>query len=246
MKYWKTGEVSKQRNISTRTLRYYDQINLLTPSFKDEYGKRYYSEEDLLKLEKILLLKSLSMPLDDIQMFLEKITYKQLLIAHYNHLQTQLAQLEKSVAHTSTLINMLSLDKELSWEKVIELVENSKTSSKKWIDFFDADEINLIKDSLPNLSNNDVLTQHYINIVKNIEQCIASNIEPNSVEGLEIARKLIDLTNETFQGNEQLAEKFWEVRNLPAEQTGLFPISKEVLQFAEQCINYNDMKERHK
>lgn len=245
MKYWTTGEVSKQRKISTRTLRYYDQINLITPSFKDEYGKRFYSEDDLLKLEKILLLKSLSMPLEDIQMFLEKITYKQLFVAHYNHLQSQLTQLEKSLAHTSTLINMLSLDKELSWEKVIELVDISETSSKKWIDFFDEDELNILKDSLPNLSKNDVLTQHYINIVKHIEQCISSNIEPNSDEGLEIARKLIDLSIKTFQGNEQLAEKFWEVRNLPAEQTGLFPISKEVLQFVEQCINYNDKKERY-
>ena len=47
MKRWTTGEVSKQRNISIRTLRYYDQIDLLTPSFKDDNGKRYYSEDDL-------------------------------------------------------------------------------------------------------------------------------------------------------------------------------------------------------
>ncbi|MBZ9537062.1 MerR family DNA-binding transcriptional regulator, partial [Cytobacillus oceanisediminis] len=47
MKRWSIGEVSRQRNLSKRTLRYYDQIKLLTPSFKDEYGRRFYSEEDL-------------------------------------------------------------------------------------------------------------------------------------------------------------------------------------------------------
>ena len=59
------GQVSKQFNISVRTLRYYDQIELLAPSFKDENGRRYYSEADLFTLEKITLLKSLMLPLED-------------------------------------------------------------------------------------------------------------------------------------------------------------------------------------
>ena len=63
LKRWTIGEVAKQRDISVRTLRYYDQINLLQPSFKDKSGKRYYSEDDLFSLEKILILKSISLPL---------------------------------------------------------------------------------------------------------------------------------------------------------------------------------------
>lgn len=49
---WTTGEVAKLRNIYVRTLRYFDQIDLLNPSIKDENGKRFYAEEDLFKLEK--------------------------------------------------------------------------------------------------------------------------------------------------------------------------------------------------
>jgi len=71
MKHWTTGEVSKQRNISIRTLRYSDQINLLTPSFKEDNGRRYYSEKDLFKLEKIIVLKSLSLPLENIRDLLD-------------------------------------------------------------------------------------------------------------------------------------------------------------------------------
>ena len=70
LKRWTIGEVAKQRDISVRTLRYYDQINLLKPSFKDKSGKRSYSEEDLFSLEKILILKSISLPLDDIRKLL--------------------------------------------------------------------------------------------------------------------------------------------------------------------------------
>src|SRR5690606_5955277 len=111
MKRWTTGEVAKQRNISVRTLRYYDQINLLNPSFRDDNGKRYYSEEDLFQLEKIIILKSLSLPLEDIRHILEKLSYKQVLISHYNYLQEQLSKLQTSISNTASLINIINLEK---------------------------------------------------------------------------------------------------------------------------------------
>ena len=239
MKYWSTGEISKQRNISNRTLRYYDQINLLTPSYKDKYGKRFYSEEDLLKLEKILILKSLSMPLEDIQHLLEKLTYKQILIAHYNYLQNQLSQLEMSISNTSTLINMVTLEETLSWEKVVDLIRLSEsTSTKKWMDFFNEEEKVYLKNILPNFSGNDPVIEQYIAILKKIESCLALSIQPDSVEGQEIAMKLLALSKETFQGDTTLENKFWEIRKLPSEETGLFPISNEVLNFVEKSIDF--------
>ena len=40
MIYLSTGELSKQLNISVRTIRYYDQIGLIKPSKKAAGGKR--------------------------------------------------------------------------------------------------------------------------------------------------------------------------------------------------------------
>ncbi|MER1957005.1 MAG: MerR family transcriptional regulator [Solibacillus sp.] len=238
MNYWSTGEVSKQRNISNRTLRYYDQIKLLTPSYKDDYGKRYYSEEDLFKLEKILILKSLSLPLEDIQHLLDQLSYKQILISHYNHLQRQLTELETSISNTSTLINLVSLEETLSWEKLVELIDQSKQSEKKWMDFFNDDEKVHLENNLPNLSENDYLTAQYINLIKKIESCITLTIPPESVEGYQIAMNLTALSKETFKGDAQLENKFWEIRKLSSEETGLFPISNEVLEFVERSMDF--------
>ena len=238
MKKWTTGEIAKQRNISVRTLRYYDQINLLKPSYKDEHGKRYYSEEDLFKLEKILILKSLSLPLKDIRKVLEKLSYKQILISHYNYLQEQISNLQTSISNTSSLINLIDLEGSLSWERVSELVQKSQKSSKKWMDYFQDCELAILQENIPNLSDNNDTTQQYISLIRQIEWCFEHNIEAESDEGIQIATKLIDLSNDTFQGDEELIEKFWEVRKLPAEQTGLYPISEDVLEFVERCITY--------
>ncbi|RKQ29338.1 MerR family transcriptional regulator [Oceanobacillus halophilus] len=238
MKRWTTGEVAKQRNISVRTLRYYDQIQLLTPSFKDDHGKRFYSEDDLFKLEKIIILKSLSLPLEDIRMILDKLTYKQILTSHYNYLQEELSKLQTSISHTASLINMIDLEESLSWERVSEMVQNSRKNAKKWMDYFPEEEKAILQESLPNLSNNDKTIQKYIGLLRRMEWCIQHNITPESDEGAQIASELIEVSNESFQEDNNLMEKFWEVRKLPAEETGLYPISEEVLEFAERCIAY--------
>ena len=244
MKRWTTGEVSKQRNISMRTLRYYDQINLLTPSFKDENGKRYYSEEDLFKLEKIIILKSLSLPLEEIRILLDKLTYKQILISHFNHLQEQLSKLQTSIANTTSLINMIDVEHNLSWEHISKLVQRSQTTAKKWIDYFQEDDKVLLQNIIPSISHNDENTHQYIVLLNQIESYIEQGIQAESLEGIEIAKKLIKLSDETFQGNDNLIEQFWEVRKLPVEETGLYPIPKDVLEFVERCIEYASANQR--
>lgn len=221
-----------------RTLRYYDQINLLTPSFKDEYGKRYYSEEDLFKLEKIIILKSLSLPLEEIRLLLDKLSYKQILISHYNHLQEQLSKLQTSIANTTSLINMIDVEQNLSWEHISKIVQRSQSTPKKWIDYFQDDEKILLQNIIPSLSHNDEITHQYIVLLNQIESYIKQGIQAESKQGVEIARKLIMLSDKTFQGDDNLIEKFWEVRKLPDEETGLYPISKDVLGFVERCIEY--------
>lgn len=244
MNRWTTGKVSKQSNISVRTLRYYDQIGLLTPSFKDDNGRRYYSEEDLFTLEKITLLKSLSLPLEDIQHLLNKLSLRHILIAHHNHLQEQLASLQTSIGNTTSLINMIDLEGSLSWEKLSSLVRTSQTSSRKWVDYFEDDEQQFLKQALPNLSNSDRTTQQYISLLRRIEWCLDHSIEPESEEGYKIASNLIEVSHETFGGDEELMDKFWAVRKKPAEESGLYPVSEEVLDFVERCIAYAMEKEQ--
>jgi DNA-binding transcriptional MerR regulator len=48
------GKVASETNLTVRTLRYYDEIHLLKPSHVAESGYRYYSKEDVLKLQRIL------------------------------------------------------------------------------------------------------------------------------------------------------------------------------------------------
>ena len=63
---WRIGEVSARTGLTTRTLRYYEELGLLRPSERLVSGHRIYANEDLQRLYRISLLRQLGLPLSDI------------------------------------------------------------------------------------------------------------------------------------------------------------------------------------
>ena len=63
----KISELAKLSGITVRTLRYYDEIELLKPSETTEAGYRMYSSEDLERLQQILFFRELDFPLNEIK-----------------------------------------------------------------------------------------------------------------------------------------------------------------------------------
>ena len=53
------SELSRQMNISTRALRYYEQVGLIESVKKDGYAYRTYDEATVVRLQQILVLRKL-------------------------------------------------------------------------------------------------------------------------------------------------------------------------------------------
>lgn len=68
----KVNEVSKLIGVSKRTLQYYDEIGLLTPTKDKASGYRFYTDADIEKLWNILLFKEFGYQLSEIKDFYEK------------------------------------------------------------------------------------------------------------------------------------------------------------------------------
>lgn len=68
MEYLSIGKISKLSNLSIRTLRYYDEVNLFKPEYINEKNNyRYYSVQQLFYLETIKQLRKLNIPINDIR-----------------------------------------------------------------------------------------------------------------------------------------------------------------------------------
>jgi DNA-binding transcriptional MerR regulator len=69
----KIGEFARVGQVSIATLRHYDQCGLLKPNALDpDTGYRYYSLDQLARLNRILALKDLGFPLEQIARLLEE------------------------------------------------------------------------------------------------------------------------------------------------------------------------------
>ena len=64
-------EVSKLSGVSIRTLHYYDSIGLLRPATTTESGYRLYDDQNLERLQYILLFRELQFPLKEIGRILD-------------------------------------------------------------------------------------------------------------------------------------------------------------------------------
>jgi len=69
----KIGDLSKLSRVSVKTLRYYDEVGLLRPAQVDRFtGYRYYSFDQLPRLNRILALKDLGFSLEQIAQLLSE------------------------------------------------------------------------------------------------------------------------------------------------------------------------------
>jgi DNA-binding transcriptional MerR regulator len=93
-------EIADLAGITPRTLRYYDQLGILEPAKIGDNGYRYYDRSSLLRLQQVLFLKELDIPLKEIQLVLNQPGFNplQVLLGHRQALKNQIERLKKLLA----------------------------------------------------------------------------------------------------------------------------------------------------
>lgn len=61
------GEVAERTGLSLRTIRYYGEVELVTPSSRTEGGFRLYTDADVAKLELIKQMKPLGYSIEEMR-----------------------------------------------------------------------------------------------------------------------------------------------------------------------------------
>ena len=143
MKYYKTGQFAKMANVSERTIRYYDKIGLLKPSFIMENGYRQYSEKDFIKLQKIIALKHLGFTIEDI---FPVVNNNQNI---KESLDLQISLINSKIAHLQVLKDALQTSSrqienhDFDWKNLISLVQMTNDDSKIVEQYMDSNNLNV-------------------------------------------------------------------------------------------------------
>ncbi len=114
--------------VTSRTLRHYDAIGLLKPAFTDHAGRRHYEQDELLRLQQILLLRDLGLSLETIRQVLDAQSEQDTIGALHRHREwlanerRRLARLIKTVGAT---IDNLEKGGDMAAEKLFEGFEHN-------------------------------------------------------------------------------------------------------------------------
>ncbi|MET0439245.1 MAG: MerR family transcriptional regulator [Devosia sp.] len=102
MKTYTVQQLAVLAGVSVRTLHHYDEIGLLKPAFTGENRYRYYGEEELLRLQQILIHRALDIPLAEISAMLDAPDFDRLAV-----LREQRARLESEAQRFAGMVRTI-------------------------------------------------------------------------------------------------------------------------------------------
>lgn len=120
---WSINEVARMSNVTSRTLRHYDAIGLLPPAWTDHGGRRHYDEEQLLRLQQILLLRNLGLGLDSIAEVLDAQSEQStvaVLQRHHEWLLSERRRVSRLLRTVENTIRSLEKGGDMAAEKLFE------------------------------------------------------------------------------------------------------------------------------
>ncbi|CAN5138097.1 TipAS antibiotic-recognition domain-containing protein [soil metagenome] len=117
--HWSIQQIAKLAGTTSRTLRHYGDIGLLSPSRVGGNGYRYYDADALLRLQHILLLRELGLGLPAIAASLEG-DDAPVLGAHLRWLESERRRIDRQIASVATTIKKLHEGEELMAEDMFD------------------------------------------------------------------------------------------------------------------------------
>lgn len=191
----KLGELA---GISTRTLRYYDEIGILKPARINSSGYRIYGQAEVDRLQQILFYRELGVSLDSIKNIITAPSFdganalkehREKLLERREQLDLLIANVDKTIAVTEGRIKMANKEKfEGFKQKMIE--DNEKKYGKEIREKYGNDTIDKSNAKLKNM------TQEQYEAVTKLEQQVKETLAQAFATGdpaSDIAQKAADL-----------------------------------------------------
>ncbi|MGF9916059.1 MerR family transcriptional regulator [Paenibacillus ehimensis] len=233
--------LARKTRITVRTLRYYDSIGLLRPSGKTPGGHRLYAEEDVVRLYKIMLLKSLGFGLNKVKTMLDgqDSGWEPFFRQQLHAIREQRIHLETMERKMKEIETIFKLEGELKPGLLYELIALSQQNPSLQHQFvehtFSPDERTKIK-NIPSFSGCDEESEQWIGLYADIRNLAGK--DPASEEAQRVVERIISMTTTMLGGDERLMQKLWEIRKSPEQsrQMRLFPLEPETIDLLDRAF----------
>ncbi len=191
-------KLGQMAGISTRTLRYYDEIGILKPARINSSGYRIYSQEEVERLQQILFYRELGVSLDDIRDILNASSFdglkalnehREKLLNKRRQLDLLIINVERTIAEKEGGINMTDSEKFAGFKRKM-IDDNEKKYGKEIREKYGAEKVNQSNQALEGMTQQQYAEWERlgVEIMVTLKEAFATN-NP----GGELAQKTADL-----------------------------------------------------
>lgn len=128
----KIGELARKVGLSIRTLHYYDEIGLLSPSGRTAAGHRLYNDRDIIRLQRVISLQQLGFALKEIRACLEDPNFAlpQVIDLHRARLREQMALSRTLLDRLDAIATQLQTTQSIAVENLMQAMETITMSEQ--------------------------------------------------------------------------------------------------------------------
>jgi DNA-binding transcriptional MerR regulator len=210
---WKVGELAKQTGVSVRTLHWYDEIGLLSPSHRTETGHRLYTAGDLQRLQQILSLRQLGFSLEEIHGFLKKpdASPRQVLELHVARLREQIDVQRRLHQRLEAALKLLEEFGEMTVEQLLETIKGIQMIEQ----YYTPEQLEELKQRREQVGEERMqqAPKDWEQLMADVQAEMDRGTDPTSEPMLALARRWQGLIDEFTGGNkgiEQSLNRLWK------------------------------------
>lgn len=141
--FYRIGELAERTGLTVRALHHYDRIGLLKPVRDRQSGHRWYGPRELARLQRILGLRQLGLPLARIAECLDRPdgALPRVLTAQVNHLRNRIREAERMLEILANCSMRLDRGDALDAEQLLTIIGMTTMYEK----YFSEEQLNTLK-----------------------------------------------------------------------------------------------------
>lgn len=191
-------KLARLAGVSSRTLRYYDEIGILKPARVNSSGYRIYGQDEVDRLQQILFYREMDMDLDSIKSILSSQSFdvmaalkehKEKLLVKRAQIDSLIATVEKTLDYKEGRIDMTDKEKFEGFKQNM-IDENEKKYGKEAREKYGAEAVEKSNKRIKNMSQEqyEELEKLGIDVIETLKAAYETK-DPSS----ELAQKAADL-----------------------------------------------------
>jgi DNA-binding transcriptional MerR regulator len=209
---WQVGDLARQTGLSVRTLHYYEEVGLLTPSGRTEAGYRVYSEADVVRLQQIKSLRQLGFSLEEVRACLGRADFspQHVLRLHLARLREQIEVQQRLCRRLEGIAARFGSAEEVSAEEFLRAIEEMTMLEK----YYTPEQLEEIRQRGDQLGEDRIRAAEaeWQELIAQVRAEMAKGTDPASEPVRRLARRWRELVNAFTGGNpgiEQSLKRMW-------------------------------------